>query len=75
MYSTCISIFLLLLYHFAQVYDRLQKLGLCLSHSATSRLITKLGLVYDCLVHEWKDTIEEDMLTCMQVLKINVYSL
>lgn len=42
-----------------QVYDRLQKLCLCLSHSKTIQLIDQLGEDYDEVVRQWKQTADE----------------
>lgn len=38
-----------------QVFQRLQKLNLCMSHQVTSTLITSIGSEYDKEVHQWKD--------------------
>lgn len=41
-----------------QVYQRLQKLGLCLAHSRTIKLIDTLGENFDSLVQRWKTAAE-----------------
>ena len=41
-----------------QVYERLQKLGLCLSHASTINLIDKLGVDFDITVRKWKAAAE-----------------
>lgn len=44
-----------------QVFERLQKLHLCLSHKATIAYMTSLGIGHDSEVHEWKRNIEAAM--------------
>ena len=44
-----------------QVYDRLQKVGICLSHRATIKLVDKFSLGFDEKVLKWKEEIEENM--------------
>ena len=41
------------------MYERLQKLGLCLSHSRTIKLVDALGDNYDSKVKDWKAAAEE----------------
>jgi len=38
------------------VYERLQKLGLTMSHRAVVRLHRDMGKDYDKLVHEWRES-------------------
>ena len=44
-----------------QVYDRLQKVGLCLSHGRTIKLVDRLGEGFDEQVLHWKSQIESTM--------------
>ena len=41
-----------------QVYDRLQKLNLTMSHPQLLRLVDKLGLHHDARVMEWRDALD-----------------
>ena len=43
------------------MYDRLQKVGLCLSHGGTIKLVDRLGQGYDEKVLQWKALIESTM--------------
>ena len=43
------------------MYNRLQKVGLCLSHRSTIRLVDKFGEGFDQKVVQWKTEIEETM--------------
>ena len=47
------------------MYDRLQKVGLCLSHGKTVKLVDRLGLGFDEKVMEWKTEIEATMDTAV----------
>lgn len=40
-----------------QVFQRLQKLNLCMSHQVTSTLISTIGKDYDAKVHQWKQDV------------------
>lgn len=44
-----------LLSYIVQVYQRLLKLNLCVSHVTTSNLINLLGVEHDILVKRWRD--------------------
>ena len=44
-----------------QVYQRLQKLQLCLSHKQTLKVIDKMGEGFDAKVWKWKKEVEETM--------------
>lgn len=44
-----------------QVYDRLQKLYLCLSHSKTIQLVDQLGEDYDEVARQWKQIADEKL--------------
>ena len=41
-----------------QVFNRLQRLQLCLSHKGTLNLLDQAGVGYDDLVCEWRDGAE-----------------
>ena len=43
---------------FMQVFDRLQKLHLCLSHRKTVRTVDKLGENHDSVLCEWRNALE-----------------
>lgn len=49
-----------------QVYTRLQKLLLCLSHKSTLSFIDKLGEGYDTAVHRWREDIKSRKLQADQ---------
>ena len=51
-----------------QVYTRLHKLGICMSHKSTVRLLDKLGEGHDAEVHKWK----EDLLTHIQLNQVQL---
>ena len=46
-----------------QVYDRLQKVGLCLSHGRTIKnlIVDRLGEGFDEKVLQWKSVVESSM--------------
>ncbi len=44
-----------------QVYDRLQKLCLCLSHSKTIQLVDQLGTDHDEVARQWKQIADEKL--------------
>ena len=46
---------------YMQVYDRLQKLNCCMSHRATTRLLTKVGIGHDDEVKGWRDLLTEHL--------------
>ncbi len=46
-----------------QVYQRLQKIGLCMSHFSTIKLVDSLGEDFDMAVKEWKLIAENKMIT------------
>ena len=50
-----------------QVYRRLQKLLLCLSHTQTLTTLDRLGENYDESVLKWKTNLIDSMLVCMYV--------
>ena len=52
--SVCFDIYLCV---FLQVYTRLQKLNLAMSHSSVVRLVENIGTNYDAAVKEWRDTL------------------
>ena len=43
------------------MYDRLQKVGMCLSHSCTLKLVDKLGEGFDKKVLQWRSKAEASM--------------
>ena len=43
--------------HKQQVFQRLQKLNLCLSHETTVKLVKMLGESFDSEVLEWRDAL------------------
>jgi hypothetical protein len=46
-----------------QVYERLQKINLCVSHSTMYRMLEKLGIGHDSEVLKWKDELEKRVLS------------
>ena len=60
-FSESYCIFMILTQIEIQVFERLQKLHLCLSHKATIAYMTLLGIEHDAEVHEWKKNIEAEM--------------
>lgn len=46
---------------YLQVYQRLQKIGLCMSHFSTIKLVDSLGEDFDMTVKEWKQVAENKM--------------
>ena len=44
-----------------QVFDRLHKLGISMTHKSTVRLLNKLGEHHDSIVHVWKEAIQSWM--------------
>ena len=59
------------------MYDRLQKVGLCLSHRSTIRLVDKFGEGFDRKVLQWKTEIEETMDASVSTVDVvnNYYTL
>lgn len=55
------------------MYERLQKVGLCLSHRSTVTLVEHLGKHFDWKVKEWQ-RVAEDKLGTSQVL-MNCYTI
>ena len=51
--------FFLLIYSVGQVYNALHPLMICISHSATIKLIDRIASDYDILVHQWSDNLME----------------
>ena len=45
-----------------QVFQRLQKAGVCVSHSTTIKLVKHLGDDFDCDVKLWKENAIEKVL-------------
>lgn len=54
MYMSCKYNFLH--FHF-QVFNRLQKLNICMSHQTTIKLVDMLGSDFDSKVHQWRDSL------------------
>ena len=42
---------------YLQVFNRLQKLALCMSHRSTVRLIEQLGRGHDSALIQWRDNV------------------
>ena len=40
-----------------QVFERLQKLNICMSHQVTVSLLNTVGLGYDTRVFQWRDSL------------------
>ena len=53
---------------FLQVFQRLQKAGICLSHSSTVKLVDKLGVHYNSEVMQWKQNTEAKI----AAMKVNI---
>ena len=47
--------------HFVQVFNRLQKLNVCMSHQTTVKLVEMLGSDFDTRVHYWRDSLINDL--------------
>ena len=45
-----------------KVFERLQKLQLCMSHSSTIRLFDAIGKDFDSEVLQWKEVIETELM-------------
>lgn len=56
-----------------QVFQRLQRLNLCMSHQLTSKLITTIGRGFDAKVYQWKHALlsEVEATTDSDVKKIS----
>jgi len=54
-----------------QVYQRLQKLNLTMSHPSLVRLIDKVGEDYDAKVKGWRDAIVANLASSQTEVKIN----
>ncbi len=52
---------LVILFVFKQVYQRLQKVNVCMSHIVTCRLLESLGDGHDKLVLQWRDNLIESL--------------
>ena len=50
----------------SQVFQRLQKAGLCLSHSSSIKLVVECGRNFDSAVKLWKKE-AEDKISAIQV--------
>ena len=61
-------------FNLLQVYQRLQKLNLCMSHQMTSSLITLVGSEHDKDVQQWRNTIltELDLISEFQVWVLTI---
>lgn len=55
--------------YFAQTYTRLNKVGICLSHKQTLRIIDKLAEKHDHLLRTWKTLSETDAVVQPPVLE------
>ncbi len=56
------------IYMYTQVYQRLQKVGLSLSHTATIDLVDRLGDNFDAAVLDWKRIAEEKMVSKVLII-------
>ena len=54
-----------------QVFVRLQKLGLCVSHSSTIKMLTCVGKDFDSKVLAWKSTIESELMPSIPLHQVN----
>ena len=54
-----------------QAFERLQKLGLTMSHRSLSRLLTVLGKDHDKKVLEWKECLQNEVV--LEVSLFNAY--
>ncbi len=52
---------LVILFVFKQVYQRLQKVDVCMSYIVTCRLLESLGDGHDKLVLQWRDHLIESL--------------
>lgn len=55
---------------YLQVFDRLNKLNLCVSHTATVSIVTALGKDHNKEVKKWRDEISqfiEDKKVCQKL--------
>ena len=46
---------------FIQVFERLQKLNVCVCHRTTVRLVNLLGSDYDAKVYQWRELLIDDL--------------
>ena len=53
---------------FVQVFNRLHKLGLVMSHSSTIRVLEELGSEHDKVVHQWR----QELLGSLQVFCLHL---
>ena len=63
-------LFTLILFNCEQVYQRLQKIGLGLSHQQTIRIVDNLGEDFDKKVLKWKENAEISMDDTVRGLKL-----
>lgn len=54
--------------YYTQVFNRLQKLGLCISRSSTICLLNDLGYTHDDAVIQWREITANDM--CKYILQL-----
>ena len=45
-----------------QVFERLQKLGVCMAHSTTIKLLDSIGEDFDSKVLDWKSAVETELM-------------
>ena len=48
-----------------QVFDRLSKLNICVSHTATVLTLDKLGIDHDRKAKDWRDELSRQMPTIL----------
>lgn len=52
------------------MFERLQKLQLCMSHSSTIRLFDAIGEDFDSEVLEWKEVIETEVMPSLPLNEV-----
>lgn len=65
--------FIYILQCYTQVFQRLQKVNVCLSHQATTTLVNTLGSNHDKSVLQWRDTLADTLGDSTEVINIIRY--
>ena len=60
---------------FIQVFERLQKLNICMSYRTTIRLVNALGMDYDAVVCKWRDSLVPGLENLTSVSFLVCYSI
>ena len=55
------------------MYDRLQKVGVTVSHRVTVRWLAKLGETYDTEVMDWRNQIASNLAVLDEVEDVNFF--